>query len=128
VPTINALAERWHALTTFVFVYIEEAHAVDEWPIREAPREFKQHRTLAERLTAARALQSDCALDPRITLLADGMDNSFNARYASWPFRFWVIRDQHIQFKPMPNDAKYDVNELELWLRENVESPQRQDK
>jgi len=97
-------------------VYIEEAHAADEWPICEAPRELTQHKSLDERLKAARLLLSDYEFDSRITFFADDMQNSFNCAYASWPFRFWVLMQGTVQLKAMPNNAQYDLNELDLWL------------
>jgi hypothetical protein len=68
-------------------VYIAEAHARDEWPISEAPRDFAQHVTLEDRLAAARCLLADFELADELAhnCFADGVDNAFDAAYASWP-------------------------------------------
>ena len=75
----------------FAAVYIQEAHAVDEWPISEAPRTFRQHRELADRVAAARAFVADYPQPEGLVWFVDDMANSFNRTYASWPFRFWVL-------------------------------------
>ena len=75
----------------FAAVYIQEAHAQDEWPISEAPREFRQHRGIGERVEAARAFIQDYYVAPQVVWYCDMMTNAFNEKYASWPFRFWVL-------------------------------------
>jgi len=160
LPWLNALAEKWGGLCDatdggggggastvggrcqFACVYILEAHACDEWPVQMADREVPQHKSLEDRLSAARAFYEEGHLTSQyLPLYADDSNNSFNATYASWPFRFWVILpsgDRHhhevekrssagnhfeekapkarIALKAMPKDASYDLNELEVWL------------
>ena len=103
----------------FAGVYLLEAHAVDEWPISEAPRAFKQHTSLNERLAAARALLADyeVAAPLREHFYADALGEPFDAAYASWPLRFWVLSRDRVIFKAMPRDASYDIGELESFLR-----------
>ena len=93
-----------------------EAHASDEWPISEAPRDFRQHTCLAERLRALEAFQHDLGLPPQVPWFADPIGNQFNSTYASWPFRFWVMTPDKITFKPMPKGACYDMGELDQHL------------
>lgn len=73
-----------------MFVYIEEAHAADEWPIGSAVHE-RQARTTDQRLGAAARL----SLSPAWTLLLDTMDNSFASAYAPWPFRYYLLDAEH---------------------------------
>ena len=109
------MVTKYSSAFRFIGVYIEEAHAVDEWPICEAPREFRQHRSLQERRAACDELLRDYDLGD-MPFYLDDMTNSFNSTYASWPFRFWVITKEQIAFKPMPQNAMYDLNELESFL------------
>jgi len=46
----------------------------------------------------------------------DGMDNAFEHKYASWPFRFWVLNQTKVLFKAMPKGAKYDLQTLDQFL------------
>jgi len=99
----------------FVGVYIEEAHAVDEWPISEAPRDIRQHQSLKERLAACNHLlsENESWLGEEFSFYLDSMDNSFNIRYRSWPFRFWIVSKDRVLFKAMPTNSSYDLRDLE---------------
>ena len=119
---------QWHGSVRFVAIYIQEAHAKDEWPISEAPREFRQHRGIGERLAAARAFIEDYKMPPQVAWYCDTMDDNFNKAYASWPFRFWVLEPatddapHTVAFKPMPKNASYDLSELDTHLRQRQSS------
>lgn len=69
-----------------IFIYIEEAHAYDEWPIGSSFVE-KQATTLEERRNAASKLQ----LSDRWTILLDSMDNQFSLAFSPWPFRYYLF-------------------------------------
>jgi hypothetical protein len=73
----------------FLTVYIEEAHAVDEWPIGSRLA-YKQPKTT----TARRQVARDCIADLqyRIPVLLDAPpENLFGQCYAPWPVRFYLI-------------------------------------
>jgi len=122
LPRVSELVGRFGAqgsgTATFHLVYGAEAHAVDEWPISEAPRDFKQHKTNADRLVAARALVEDFSLPKELAtnFWADDIANGFDAAYASWPFRFWVLSSEAVLLKPMPKGMMYDLGDLERFL------------
>eukprot|EP01079_Euglenida_sp_SAG-EU17-18_P000121 gene121-11003_t len=42
------MVERWQGAVGFVAVYLEEAHAEDEWPIAQLDTPIPQHRTLKD--------------------------------------------------------------------------------
>ena len=70
-------------------------------------------------MLACRALMQD--YDVGIPFYVDGMDNDFNAKYASWPFRFWVLsRDKCVELKAMPVNSCYDLKDLERFLANMV--------
>lgn len=100
-------------------MYIMEAHATDEWPILDTKHTFTQHTTLQERRAAAEftcksypLLQSESGFGKEIYL--DTMHNGFNSAYASWPLRYWVLKEGKLIFKAMPKGAKYPMEELEV--------------
>jgi len=72
----------------FVFVYLFEAHATDEWPLGDAVV-VNQHQTLEDRIAAAKLLQDKYHAE--CDIYVDSMDNSFNDIYAAWPERFYII-------------------------------------
>lgn len=95
-------AREFAAKIAVVVVYIDEAHATDEWPIssaRDAPRgepvAYAAHRTMEDRLVAARDLATDFGLTAAgVVVVADDLTpaTNFQKRYASWPIRWGVFR------------------------------------
>lgn len=74
------------------FVYIEEAHAENEWPIA-TPEEFavsEQHTTLESRLASAAQLQATLPVLDAFPMYADSMDRTFQTLYGAWPTRMYV--------------------------------------
>lgn len=69
-------------------------------------------------MLACRALMQD--YDVGIPFYVDGMDNDFNAKYASWPFRFWVLNRDSVELKAMPVNSCYDFKSLERFLANMV--------
>ena len=136
MPEVNDLVAGWAGAADFVAVYIEEAHATDEWPIAQMDIALRQHRSMGERVEAARSFVADFQVHPLLPFVADGMGNAFNAAYASWPFRFWVLDgfeepvkeqgagqgqgvEQHqprVVFKAMPRNSSYYLKDLEAFL------------
>jgi len=104
-------------------VYIEEAHARDEWPIGATISCIDQPKTLEERVSAAREFVSE--FDYRIPVLIDSMDNHFQKAFAVWPFRFYVIEGGRVALKAEPSltSHKYDIDELDRWLAIRFPSP-----
>jgi hypothetical protein len=87
-----------------VFVYVAEAHPVDEWQMEANEEEgvlVRQHTTLAERLAAAR--EGAARMSLTMPLLVDGMDDAVSAAFAAWPERIFVVGvDGRIAFAGEP--------------------------
>lgn len=49
----------------------------------------------------------------RAPLVLDTVENTFESKYAPWPFRFYVVDRGVIKVKPMPIDGTYNL--CELW-------------
>mmetsp|Transcript_27002 Transcript_27002/g.38325 ORF Transcript_27002/g.38325 Transcript_27002/m.38325 type:complete len:130 (-) Transcript_27002:60-449(-) len=115
----------------FACIYIQEAHASDEWPINQLEQDVPQHRTLHDRVAAATAFvqaqpstpvtfnikDPSSLTDNRfLPLFVDSPSNQFNHAYSSWPFRFWVVYNGTVRFKAMPQNCTYDLNDLRKHL------------
>lgn len=79
-----------------IVIYIAEAHAADQWPRGAqhpaAPwRGIRQHRSMEERVAAARALQEEVGFNG--LLLVDGMDDDFDRSFGVWPERAFVLME-----------------------------------
>ena len=91
-----------------VFIYIEEAHAVDEWPIGSEVREH-QAKSLEDRYAAAKKL----GLSDKWMLLLDSMDNEFSKAFSPWPFRYYLFDRQGIaRVIAQPIGAALPIGEL----------------
>ena len=75
----------------FVYVYVAEAHARDEWPLGSVEC-ADQPTTLDERLARARHFRDAYGVAERIPVVVDKMDNAFDAAYAVWPERFFIVQ------------------------------------
>ena len=101
----------------FLLVYIEEAHAVDEWPISSARFNagygvvaVHKHKVLEDRAAAARMLVRN--LNVALPVALDGIDNAFSAAFSPWPFRWYIVKQNIVVYKAMPRGCTYSVEEL----------------
>lgn len=98
-------------------VYIMEAHASDEWPIRDTHTTFAQHKTLEDRRVAAEFTLSQypCLRDPAYfgdNIFLDSVSNEWNTKYSSWPLRYWILQQGKVKFKAMPEEATYKLEHV----------------
>jgi len=115
VPALNSLYREFEGKVDMVTVYIEEAHAVDEWPMGDGAKgsEFKaivQPVSLAERATAAELLVTELGYE--VPLVVDNMQNEVRIKYACWPLRFYVIDGDQVWYKAQPSSYRYSVPAL----------------
>lgn len=118
---LNRLVDTYHPHVTFVFVYIMEAHATNEWPYPGINDKFPQHTTLLERAVAAKHMLSSFHFHPEIHFVMDDMSNSYNTVYASWPFRYYIHESGRVVLKEMPVGDTVSLHALEEWLSTHVQ-------
>jgi len=102
--------------TQVICVYIDEAHACDEWPLGTIEC-VKKPKTQEERISIAQYFVDKYQL--KIPLLVDNMKNSFDSVYAAWPERWYILRlgDGRIHKIGYPNtEFGYDRREVKRWL------------
>jgi len=101
-------------------VYITEAHARDEWPAGKEWSFCDQPKSLEERQAVARRFVSSTGF--KLPVLMDPIDNPFDAAFAAWPFRFYVVQNGKIAFKAQPSKTKYNYEpeQLREWLHTNT--------
>ena len=90
-------------------MYIEEAHAADEWPIA-LPHEIPQPQTMEQRLDAVRAFISLSKWT--LPLYVDTMNNSFSQLFAAWPTRFFLFNGTKIAYISKPDNAHFSLQPL----------------
>lgn len=139
-------------------IYIQEAHAIDEWPIASArmsrvglgpptaegaggsssgvkaagaPVSIAQHKSLAERLAAARSFVADYGVPLRIpesapaaavvTVVCDDISNGFQNAFAAWPIRWYAFAlgadgGAVVTHIGQPDGSSYDLYEVSTLL------------
>lgn len=115
-------AERWRPRGVAVtIVYIREAHARDVWPIGDdvSPTVIAP-RTNAERCSLA--LRMCESLTFNLPILVDPIEDCFEALFAPWPFRFYVMDSSaRLRYKSQPTkDLTHCPEELESALESLV--------
>jgi len=80
-------------MVNFLFVYISEAHANDEWPLGTSLC-VNVHKTIEDRLRAASLLVKEYGI--QLPVLVDTMENEFDNQYAVWPERYFVANNNMI--------------------------------
>lgn len=109
----------------FLFVYIQEAHAADEWQLDVNITDgvvFEQPTTFSARQGAARQCSGELGLS--MPGVIDGLDNAVDEAYAAWPERLFVIGvDDRIAYAGQQGPFGFKPEELATWLRTNVGPP-----
>jgi len=100
-------------IADFLAVYIQEAHAADEWPVGKNISFCDQHKTLTDRCSLAKGVNAG-----EISVLVDNMNNDFQTKYSSWPFRFYILYNDRIALKGQPSESTYlyDLDDIWKWL------------
>jgi len=103
-----------------VFVYIAEAHSTDGWQLPSNLEDdvlLAQHRTLEDRLAAARAGVERLGLT--MPVLVDAMDDAVSEAFAAWPERLYVVRtDATLRYVGGPGPFAFDPDEAYAALDE----------
>jgi thyroxine 5-deiodinase len=105
----------------FLTIYIEEAHARDEWYFKESrvTTEFKAeiavHKSIEERLAAAQMFRDRTQVN-ELELVVDSMKGEVVSRYGAWPERLYIIVDGVVVYKGGIGPFDYRLDEVRAWL------------
>ena len=117
----------YHDRVAFLFVYIHEAHAADEWQMPANVKEgvvFEQPRTLSSRQSVAGRCCSQMKLS--MPCVVDELDNKVDNLYVGWPERMFVVDAAGgIAYAGKQGPWGFKPNQVEQWLRDNVGPPLR---
>ncbi len=103
------LARDYEKVADFVVVYLREAHATDEWRIKNNRYSIRIHRNMQERFAAARMLHQMALPCP---LLVDTMQDEAAALFRALPERLVVICDGTLICEGKRGPAGYCLNDV----------------
>lgn len=103
-----------------LFVYIAEAHALDEWPVLSSRHtadgedvRVDQTRTLAARISRAAAVAAQYGYSDVLVAPPEG---TFELLYRPWPFRIFGFDDTTVTLSLEPLQCSPDLHQLAAWL------------
>uniref|UniRef100_A0AAR2L8L8 Iodothyronine deiodinase n=3 Tax=Pygocentrus nattereri TaxID=42514 RepID=A0AAR2L8L8_PYGNA len=97
----------------FLVIYIAEAHATDGWAFANNV-DINQHRSLQERLTAAKSLIKENPLCP---VVVDEMNDITASRYGALPERLYVLQGGKVIYKGGKGPWGYSPEEVRKVLQ-----------
>ena len=111
--------KQYNEKINFVTIYICEAHACDEWPIRTKTELcIKQHKNINDRILMANKLINDYNF--KLPLLIDNMSNEFLNKYSAWPLRAFIIDSTNMKIswilQPKP-PGYFDLNDIKTQIQ-----------
>lgn len=120
---IHHLSAELASVASAAIVYVEEAHAVDEWPISSGRYNggrgavcVRQPRTRAERVALARQMVTDFNVTLPVLVDAPEDGNPFEKAYAPWPLRLYVIHGGKMRYIAEPEECTYSLADLRTFV------------
>ena len=103
----------------FLTIYIEEAHARDEWYLPDSPnasttRLIYTHKTIEDRITAAKRFIEGTGVEMEV--VCETMEGNVTDRYGAWPERLYIIVDRVVVYQGGKGPFGYKLFEVKQWL------------
>ena len=118
-PRFEELRRKYGSRIDFRLVYIEEAHAVDEWPISSGryhdgvPVSVRQPKKLSERIQVAKMFLERYSLTEMPTLVDDPeAGNPFSEMFKPWPIRFYIVQQGIMKYIAEPSGCEYSLTDF----------------
>jgi peroxiredoxin len=125
MPDMNTLYESYKDRAQFYFIYVEEAHATDAWPVEKNTKDkilYANATTLDERAKAGQACSSGLKIP--FPMLVDGMGNETEKAYRAWPIRVYVIdKNGAVAFKSKPGPFGFEAEAVKTALAAHLGPP-----
>eukprot|EP00484_Ammonia_sp_Unknown_P030907 CAMPEP_0197024842 /NCGR_PEP_ID=MMETSP1384-20130603/5325_1 /TAXON_ID=29189 /ORGANISM="Ammonia sp." /LENGTH=135 /DNA_ID=CAMNT_0042453299 /DNA_START=184 /DNA_END=591 /DNA_ORIENTATION=- len=126
------LYSKYHAICNFVVIYIQEAHAVDEWKDDENKVELLQHQSMQDKIKACEQLIEiwkaevegvDKAIDEgKLKIVCDEFDGRVEQAFNAYPERLYILdKDNKVALKGGYGPYYFDVDDVEQFLKEKRE-------
>lgn len=123
MPAFHSLQEEFEGRAKFLSVYVQEAHAQNEWPISSSRANggrgvvaIDQPQSLKERCAVATRFCDDFHF--KLPMMVDSMHNDFDRAYAPWPIRMYVLHRGKVTFIAHPELGRFDATLLRVALLE----------
>ncbi len=116
---MNKLYEQYKDRVGFFVIYIQEAHPIDGWMVKENAKariSVASAKSVDERCEVAETCVTKLAIE--LPALIDDIQNSTEAAYTGWPDRLYVIdREGRIAYKSKPGPFGFKPQEVAETLK-----------
>ena len=115
------LVKEFQTEVDFLTIYVKEAHPTDGWDYDRNDYYIKTHKSLEERLAAARLLNEK---ELPCEIVVDPMTDECSNVYAAAPERLYIIQDGTISYPGRDGPMGYtaSLGEVRYQLNQYVES------
>ena len=113
LPLLFKVATDFADIADCVIVYIDEAHAADEWKFDNNNYQFKSHECLEDRLAAAQMLLET---NPVCHVWVETMANESKS-YAAFPERLYILYNEKVAYAGRRGPHGYHPEEVHEWLQ-----------
>lgn len=110
----------------WIFVYIAEAHAVNEWPVRSprcthnnAPVIVEQSYNIEDRIKLALDFANQYNFLPKMYVSIPDLLINFELIYKPWPFRILGFDGSDITLATEPKDCEIRLEDVTAWIESN---------
>ena len=107
----------------WIFVYISEAHAIDEWPVQSPrfthdnqPLVIRQSYDLDSRINLANEFKKNYNFLPRLYISPPDLLLNFEIIYKPWPFRIYGFDGFNISFASEPEACITYTDKVVEWI------------
>ena len=122
MPALNKLHDEYRDRAAFYVVYIQEAHPIDAWQVKDNLEDdvlVASTMTKDDRLKVAGLCIRNLGIE--LPALVDEPDNRAERAYTGWPDRLYVIdREGRIDYKSAAGPFGFKPAEVEAALKRLV--------
>jgi len=109
----NEMSEKFKNVAKMYIVYISEAHPVDEWYIKTNLKPVQQHKSLEDRLSAAKYFSEETEKITQTPILVDNMENMCETFFAAHPERLIIMKGSKVYFQGGEGPFSYSIPKAE---------------
>lgn len=114
-------SKKFPVVARFLTIYIEEAHAYDEWWLPESPNAqvgggsyIANHKSIEDRVAAAQRFVRDFNFPGEV--VCDSFHDDVNDRFGAWPERLYIIEQGVVVYQGGIGPFEYKLAEVKDWL------------
>jgi hypothetical protein len=112
-----------NAVANMLTIYIEEAHAIDEWNLPDSEiiqngevNDITVHKNIHERISVAKRFIKNRNI--KCNVVCDSMKGDIVDSYGAWPERLYIIMNGVIVYQGGLGPFDYKLGEVQDWLGE----------